>query len=94
MDARQLVLYLEHPYSAFSAAEATPTEVLLAGLTWPTEHWAPLAVSWVEQGAPVNEEIADKLEMLSQKPFSQGLRHRSFALAARWRRGYSSSFSE
>ncbi|WKB50637.1 hypothetical protein [Eleftheria terrae] len=86
MDRRQLVLFLEHPYAAFDGSLAAPTELLLAGLTWPTEHWVDLAVSWIEQGAPIDEGIACALEEVSRKPFSQRLRHRSFALAARWRR--------
>jgi hypothetical protein len=86
MDRNRLVLLLEHPFSAFDATLALPEDVLLAGLTWPTEHWADLALSWIEEGAPVNDEIARALETISEKPFSQRVRHRSFALAVRWRR--------
>lgn len=86
MDRNRLVLFLEHPFTAFDATVALPEDVLLAGLTWPTEHWADLALSWIEQGAPMTDEIARALETISEKPFSQRVRHRSFALAVRWRR--------
>ena len=94
MDQNRLVLFLERPFPEFDATEATPEDVLVAGLTWPTEHWVDLAVSWIGQGAPVNAEIAGLLETVSKRPLSQGVRHRAFSIAVRWRRGVEAATEE
>jgi pimeloyl-[acyl-carrier protein] methyl ester esterase len=49
--------------------------------------WGGYAVSWIEAGFPVDDEIASALEIVSQdKRFPQRVRHRAFAAAKRWRR--------
>jgi hypothetical protein len=59
--------------------------VLHAGLKWPSSYWVELAVNWIEQGAPVDQEIAATLDVVSEtKNFPQALRHKAFAIARRW----------
>lgn len=87
MDARQLVVHLESPYAKYDSAIASPQEVFLAGLNWPMEYWAGLAVGWLEQGAPIDAYVAAALDEVAKKPFSQAVRHRAFALVRRWERG-------
>jgi len=81
----QLLVHLETPFALYQPAAAPARDVLLAGLRWPTGHWAGLAVDWVEQGAPVDMEIAALLDVIAEtKHFPQALRHRAFAIARRW----------
>ncbi|MFV5215691.1 hypothetical protein ACLIIZ_18375 [Azonexus caeni] len=90
MDARALVVHLESPLSAFAASEGSVRDVVLAGLNWPTEYWAALAVVWLGQGAPVDSEIASALQVLAEKKhYSQSVRHRAFAIARRFEKGAS-----
>ena len=87
MDPRALVVHLEKPFTEYAGAEA-PVQVLLAGLQWPTNYWAALAVDWLEQGAPMNAEVAAALDQAAKNAdFEQRTRHRAFALARRWQRG-------
>lgn len=87
MDARLLVLHLEAPYEEYTATDAPAREVVMAGLTWPTDYWPGLAVAWLEQGAPIDEGIAEALDgVANSKAFAQNVRHRAFALARRWYR--------
>ena len=49
--------------------------------------WGENAVSWVEEGFPIDDRIASALERVAQdKRFPQRVRHRAFAAAKRWRR--------
>ena len=85
MDQR-LVTKLEEPFASCALEGAAVRQVILMGLTWPTEHWAGLAVAWVEQGAPLDAELVAALDAVASKPFSQGIRHSAFALARQWQR--------
>jgi hypothetical protein len=88
MDARKLVVHLESPLSAYDSSRGGAREVVLTGLNWQTEYWAALAVGWLEQGAPIDAEIASALHaIVEKKHFSQGLRHRAFAFARRFEKG-------
>ena len=90
MDSRALVVHLESPLSAFAPSEGSSRDVVLAGLNWPTEYWAALAVGWLEQGAPVDSEITSALRALAEKKhYSQGVRHRAFAIVRRFEKGAS-----
>ena len=83
MDPRTLVTLLESPYQSYTGA-VDAREVVLAGLSWPTEYWAGLAIGWLEQGAPANQQITQELERLgSTTTLSQSLKHRAFILARR-----------
>lgn len=85
MDPRALVVHLESPYATYGAVNASAREVVLAGLRWSNEYWSGLAVSWLEQGASIDSEVARELERLaSMHALSQSLRHRAFALARRF----------
>ena len=48
-------------------------------------YWVSLAIAWLEQGAPLDIELVAALDEIAvTKSFSQGIRHRAFALARRW----------
>jgi hypothetical protein len=87
MDPRRLVLNLEKPYSAFSSDTETAEDVLLAGLRWRSSRWTALAVSWISQGAPISEDVANELEhVVEDKHLVQKVRQEAFAAARKWRR--------
>src|SRR5262245_59199255 len=87
MDPSKLVSHLESPYATYDDSGVPAHDVLIAGLSWETQYWPALAVQWLEQGAPVDAEIAALLEKVaSQKHFPQSLRHKAFAIARRWSR--------
>ncbi|WKJ90765.1 hypothetical protein QZJ86_01110 [Methylomonas montana] len=88
MDVRSLVVHLESPVSNYVSTEAGARDVVLAGLNWPTEYWAALAVGWLEQGVPVDAEILSVLNLLVEnKHYSQAIRHRAFAIVRRYEKG-------
>jgi hypothetical protein len=92
VDIRTLIVHLESPLSAYASAEVSPRDIVLAGLNWPTEYWAGLAVGWLEEGAPVDTEIVSALHaIVVKKDYSQGIRHRAFSLARRFEKGVSSN---
>jgi hypothetical protein len=85
MDPRRLVLKLEEPYSAFSSGTETAEDVILAGLRWRSSRWTALAVSWISQGAPISEDVANELELVAQdKHLVQKVRQEAFAAAKKW----------
>jgi hypothetical protein len=85
VDPRALVVHLEAPYSAYKQIIAPAREVVMAGLCWPTDYWAGLAIGWLEQGAPIDAEVIVLLNQVAGKRhFPQRVRHRAFALARRW----------
>src|ERR1022692_3614829 len=87
MDPRRLVLKLEEPYSAFSYGGENAEDVLLAGLRWRSHRWTGLAVSWINQGAPISEAVAKELEHVAQdKQLPQKMRQEAFAAAKNWRK--------
>jgi hypothetical protein len=89
MDPRALVIHLETPYAQYVPVLAAPELVLLAGLRWPTEYWAGLAIGWLEQGAPVTLAVAKELKNFSAKSTNpQSLRHRAFSLARDFERSH------
>lgn len=81
-----LVIPLERPFSEFRAGSVSAKTVLLAGLCWPTEYWVELALRWIEQGAPVDADVAAALETLPEKQFSQRTRHRAKAALKGWKK--------
>jgi hypothetical protein len=87
MDIRVSIVHLEKQYAEYDNTCTPAREVILAGLLWQTDYWPGLAVAWLEQGAPIDKEIVEALELVSSKEhFPQHLRHRSFAIARRWYR--------
>lgn len=86
LDHRPLVVHLEGPYPEYQSV-ASVRDVVLAGLTWPTDYWAGLAIGWLEQGAPLDAGVIVALNQVAQKKhFAQSIRHRAFSLAKRWER--------
>ncbi len=86
MDPRKLVLSLERPYAAFSPQAETPRDVLLAGLKWRSHYWTKLAIDWIHQGAPIDEDIVNELELVSEdKQLAQKTRQEAFVIARKWR---------
>jgi hypothetical protein len=87
MDPRALVVHLELPYSEVHYIKPHAQEIILAGLQAPSEYWVNLAVGWLEQGAPANDEIIQELSSIAtNKYFSQRVRHHSLAFVKKWRR--------
>ncbi|WP_175193792.1 hypothetical protein [Achromobacter deleyi] len=63
--------------------------MVLEGLAvyWPSDYWPSLAISWLEDGFALDDEIAGLLEAASaNKGWSQQVRHRAFALWVKWKR--------
>ena len=80
MHPPSIVTSLETPYPSYSGT-TDASEILLAGLQWPTEYWVGLALGWLEQGAPVSKPILEELQRLgSGNVLSQSVKHRAFAL--------------
>jgi hypothetical protein len=87
VDSHKLVVHLEAPYGAYKQVLAPVREVVVAGLSWPTEYWVGLAIAWLEQGVPIDQEVFVLLDRVAQtRHFAQSVRHRAFALARRWER--------
>jgi len=87
MDYRTLLPALEAPRSEYVSESVSVREIVMAGLDWPTSYWPELAVAWLEDGAPMDNDIADLLLRIADtKTFPQNLRHRSAALARKWSR--------
>jgi len=87
MDPRDLVLNLERPYSAFSSDTEAAEDVLLAGLRWRSSRWTALAVSWITEGAPISEAVANELEHVAKdRHLEQKIRQQAFAAAKKWRK--------
>jgi hypothetical protein len=89
VDQRALVVRLETPLSEYSGDDATVREVLLAGLCWPADtpsgYWQSLAVDWIAQGATVDAEIIELVEVIAMTvKFPQKLRHKARTIARRW----------
>jgi hypothetical protein len=65
-------------------------QLVVFALTGPMRWgWGGHAVSWIEAGFPIDDEIASALEQVAQdKRFPQRVRHRGFAAAKRWRRAH------
>jgi len=48
--------------------DSFPYEYLLCcALTWPTDYWTSLALSWLEEGCPTTKEILACLEVALEK---------------------------
>jgi hypothetical protein len=87
MHQSELVSQLLKPMSELDTSRASPKEVILAALAWPTEGWTAKALEWVDAGVPLDNELVTALEQFASVTHnSQSLRHKSFALAKRWRR--------
>lgn len=80
-----VVVHLEQPLAAFREDGLSVKDVLVVGLTWPTDYWPALAIEWLRQGAPVDEEIAELLMAVSRRRgFRQSVRYGAFGIAKRW----------
>jgi len=81
MHSQSLVVHLESPFGAYDPKEAPARDVVLMGLRWETPFWPGLAVGWLEQGLPVDTEIAACLQSVVERAkWPQKLRHRAQAL--------------
>ena len=72
-----------------SVADGFPyMELIVYALAWETDGWPKNAIEWLEEGFPVNREIACVLERLSlDARRGQRLRHSARVLAKRWNKG-------
>jgi len=87
MYSQSLVVHLESPLSDYAPKEAQARDVVLMGLKWDTPGWPDLAISWLEQGLPVDAEIAACLQhIVERERWPQRLRHRAQGLLRAWQR--------
>jgi hypothetical protein len=87
MDTRPLLVHLESPFAEYTSGLVPAKAVVLAGLRWETDYWPSLAIDWLEQGCPVDDEVHDSmLAVAANLNFSQQTRHRAFTLCRRWER--------
>jgi len=70
MDPRTLIINLEYPYREHNSSEVPALNILLAGLGWRTEYWPSLVVAWIEQGAPIDKEMKEALDIVIEKSSS------------------------
>ena len=65
-------------------------DLVIFALTGPLKWgWGAHAVSWIESGFTIDDEVALALEQVAQdKRFPQRVRHRVFSAAKRWRRAH------
>jgi len=85
LDQRALVVRLETPLAEYRAVDATVRDVLVAGLCWPTDtasgYWQNLAADWIEQGAPVDDEVIELVKVIAEtERLPQRLRHKARAI--------------
>jgi hypothetical protein len=70
------------------AAEEFPYSELIAyALSWETDSWPGDAIRWLENGFPLNQDIAATLRHFAEDRWrGQRLRHSAEALLKRWSR--------
>ncbi|MTV36706.1 hypothetical protein [Duganella radicis] len=90
MDQRALVVRLQTPFADYRANDAAARDVILAGLSWPTDtsagYWQGLAVEWIEHGASIDAEMVEFLNVIATtEKLSQELRHKARRIVRRWR---------
>lgn len=72
-------------WSGGGTEEVSFERIVLLGLTFGSAHWFASAVKWLEQGFPVNAEIARAVhERRADPSLPQGARQSAFALVRRW----------
>jgi hypothetical protein len=89
MDQRALVVRLHTPFADYCADDAAARDVIFAGLSWPADtlagYWQGLAVEWIEQGAPIDVELVEFLNVIATtEKLSQELRHKARTIVRRW----------
>jgi len=84
-----LVTGLERRLVDAQDAGQASRSIVVEGLAayWPSDYWPSLAISWLEDGFPVDDEIAALLNAASSnRGWSQQVRHRAFAVLVKWKR--------
>ena len=87
-----LLIFLEHPFVEAEQLisslgfEPFPFRRLIEfAISSESDYWASLAVDWLEQGVPLNEKVANAINlMVEEKRASQKTRHRAFQLMKRF----------
>lgn len=62
----ELVSQLIKPLSELDISLFAPKRVVLEALRWPTDGWMNIALEWIEQGVPLDEELVNALKMFHQ----------------------------
>jgi len=83
-----LLVFLEHSLvetqQLISSLDFEPfpfRRLIEFALSSEADYWASLAVDWLEQGIPINENIVNAVNlMVEEKRTSQKTRHRAFGL--------------
>lgn len=87
-----LVTGLESPLAIAQDSGQADRLMVVEGLGphWFSDYWPSLAIAWLEEGFPIDVEVAGLLEAASNnKALSQQVRHKAFALLVAWRRAQS-----
>lgn len=81
-----LVALLEQKYDTVKDSTTQDLHAtLVAGLLWETSYWVDCALNWIEDGAEVDERIAELLlDVSSKKYHPQATRHKAFKLSRKW----------
>lgn len=84
----ELVSQLIKPLSELDTSLFAPKRVVLEALRCPTDGWMNIALEWIEQGVPLDEELVNALKNVSSnKHNAQAIRHKAFAFLRGWHRG-------
>lgn len=86
MDTRLLLRYLKTSFETYAGAPPV-RDVVLAGLRYPTsDYWVALALTWLEHGAELDDEIVERLSEISSasRQYEQRTRHRASRLGKSW----------
>lgn len=84
-----LVTGLERHFLDARNAGQSKRSMVVEGLAanWPSDYWPSLAIKSLEDGFPIDEEIAVLLEAAScNRSWSQRVRHRALAALVSWKR--------
>jgi hypothetical protein len=92
-----LLIFLEHSLvetkQLISSLDFEPfpyRRLIEFALSSEADYWASLAVDWLEQGVPINGQIANAINsMVEEKRTSQKTRHRAFSLVKRFEKSNS-----
>jgi hypothetical protein len=75
-------------WSAERASEVSLPRLVVIGLTFGSAHWFSAAVDWLEQGFPIDPDIARAVdERKADASLSQAARHAAYAIVRRWEKG-------
>ncbi|GAB7529183.1 hypothetical protein PS3A_15920 [Pseudomonas sp. 3A(2025)] len=68
-------------------AKVSLRQVLVTALESDSDYWFQRAIKWLDEGFPVDDDLAELLlHCSSRKVLSQSIRHSAFSVARRWQK--------